>query len=154
MNPNRIVPVTTVVLFLCIGLVHPVSRSLGALSPTTPRPVDQMFGTNIHLPGDWGESDSRPLLEQANATWIRSDFWWSILEPMNDTWGMNITTREGNVTSLQFLDGFVANTSLHGMKVLALLSYGTQWACPPLTRPPGTKAPGTGPFKTQKRLLL
>ncbi len=90
-----------------------------------------MFGTNIHLPWDWGVSDSLPLLEQANATWIRSDFWWTQIEPANNSWGMDVGYRVQTVNSLQFLDWFVGNTSAHGMKVLALLSYGTSWACPP-----------------------
>ncbi len=138
MNPRRIVPAALVVVFLGMSLMQLAPKSLGTLSPGTPRPIDQMFGTNIHLPWDWGVSDSLPLLNQANATWIRSDFWWSILEPTNDSWGMDISSREGTVNSLQFLDGFVANTSTNGTKVLALLSYGTEWACPPFTDERGT----------------
>ena len=108
-----------------------IPPSLGYGTSRIPRAVGQLYGTNIHLPWDWGISDSQPLLEQANVTWIRSDFWWSMLEPTNDTWGMDISTREGTINCLQFLDWFVANTSASGMKVLALLSYGTSWACPP-----------------------
>ncbi len=138
MNPQKIIPVALVVVFLCMGLVQLAPRSLGALTPGVPRPLGQLFGTNIHLPWDWDMVASQSLLKQANATWIRSDFWWTMLEPSNNSWGMDIDTREGKVNSLRFLDWFVANTSANGTKVLALLSYGTEWACPPFVDERGT----------------
>lgn len=119
--PSLLWPV--VVGILVVGSVNSwagVSGTRGG-SSLAGHPVGAMFGTNQHFTSDWNAEHIQPVMHDCGIQWMRSDFWWSRLEPANDTWDPTFVT---------YCDHVVANTSATGIHMLALLSYGTHWANP------------------------
>ncbi len=103
-------------LMLCGLLILPQSAFAGKKQK-----IKQAFGMNMHIRQRVSESDWEEVMDQAEEAgvqWGREEFRWDTIEPSDDSFSWNA------------YDSVVDQYEAHGIKMVGLLTYSSEWANP------------------------